>query len=133
LIRAAILRDPKPLRKVLAKKEFVELFGEPKARMDKKPSSIFGRDDQLKNAPKLEGVDKNHKDIDLLKFVLFFLYPFSAHMLHFTPPLLLLHARSAPLPLPRTRAYALLVPSTDPLDPPDAAPSPSRLTSTTMS
>ena len=37
--------------------------------MDGKRSSIFGGDDQLKNAPKVEGVDKKHKDIDLLKCV----------------------------------------------------------------
>lgn len=69
LIRAQILSDPQPLRDVLAKDEFVELFGEPKPRMDGKRSSIFGGDDQLKNAPKIEGVDKKHKDIDLLKCV----------------------------------------------------------------
>ncbi|BGP39879.1 hypothetical protein JCM10450v2_003851 [Rhodotorula kratochvilovae] len=67
LLRAQILSDPKPLRKILAKKEFVELFGEPKPRMDGKRTSVFGGDDQLKNAPKLEGVDKTHRDIDLLK------------------------------------------------------------------
>ncbi|GJN89157.1 hypothetical protein Rhopal_002131-T1 [Rhodotorula paludigena] len=67
LFRDAILRDPKPLRKVLAAKDFVELFGSDKPRMDNKRSSIFGGSDQLKNAPKLEGVDKTHKDIDLLK------------------------------------------------------------------
>ncbi|GAA5848078.1 hypothetical protein JCM9279_007444 [Rhodotorula babjevae] len=67
LIRAQILSNPKPLRKILAKEALVELFGEPKPRMDGKRSSIFGGDDQLKNAPKIEGVDKTHKDIDLLK------------------------------------------------------------------
>ncbi|GAA5876588.1 hypothetical protein JCM8547_002417 [Rhodosporidiobolus lusitaniae] len=67
LFRSAILQDPKPLRKILKEPEFVKLFGEPKPRMDGKHSSIFGWDDQLKNAPKLEGVDKTHKDIDLLK------------------------------------------------------------------
>lgn len=71
LIRAEILSNPKPLRKILAKEAFVELFGEPKPRMDGKRSSIFGGDDQLKNAPKIEGVDKTHKDIDLLKCVPF--------------------------------------------------------------
>ncbi|KPV75398.1 uncharacterized protein RHOBADRAFT_26723 [Rhodotorula graminis WP1] len=67
LIRAQILSNPKPLRKILAKEAFVELFGEPKPRMDGKRSSIYGGEDQLKNAPKIEGVDKTHKDIDLLK------------------------------------------------------------------
>ncbi|GAA6027313.1 hypothetical protein JCM8097_002584 [Rhodosporidiobolus ruineniae] len=67
LIRNQILRDSKPLRKQLAKPDFVELFGEPKPRMDKKRTSIFGWENELKTAPKLEGVDKTHKDIDLLK------------------------------------------------------------------
>lgn len=69
LIRNAILRDPKPLRKVLADKEFVRLFGSDKPRLDGKRGGIFNADDQLKNAPKIEGVDKTHKDIDLLKCV----------------------------------------------------------------
>ncbi|GAA5907852.1 hypothetical protein JCM5296_005802 [Sporobolomyces johnsonii] len=67
LIRNAILRDPQPLRDAIAEPEFVKLFGEPKARADKQRSNIFGGEDELKNAPKIEGVDKNHKDIDLLK------------------------------------------------------------------
>ncbi|GAA5980528.1 hypothetical protein JCM11641_006670 [Rhodosporidiobolus odoratus] len=67
LFRNSILSNPKPLRKALAEPAFVKLFGEPKPRMDKKRSSIFGAEDELKNAPKLEGVDKTHKDIDLLK------------------------------------------------------------------
>ncbi|GAA5820448.1 hypothetical protein JCM10212_006121 [Sporobolomyces blumeae] len=66
-IRAAILRDPKPLRDAISAPEFVQLYGNPKPRMDGKRTSIFGLSDQLKNAPKIEGVDKNHKDIDLLK------------------------------------------------------------------
>lgn len=66
-IRQAILNDPQPLRDVIGEKEFVELYGEPTPRMDGKRQSIFGLDDQLKNAPKLDGVDKTHKDIDLLK------------------------------------------------------------------
>ncbi|KWU46077.1 hypothetical protein RHOSPDRAFT_32069 [Rhodotorula sp. JG-1b] len=66
-IRDEILRDPAPLRKVLAAPEFVELYGSDKPRMDGKRTSIFGHSDQLKNAPKLPGVDKTHKDIDLLK------------------------------------------------------------------
>ncbi|GAA5989705.1 hypothetical protein JCM10908_000600 [Rhodotorula pacifica] len=66
-IRDEILRDPSPLRKVLAEPDFVELYGSDKPRMDGKRTSIFGHSDQLKNAPKLPGVDKTHKDIDLLK------------------------------------------------------------------
>ncbi|GAA5861603.1 hypothetical protein JCM3774_002642 [Rhodotorula dairenensis] len=66
-IRDEILRDPAPLRKVLAEPDFVELYGSDKPRMDGKRTSIFGHSDQLKNAPKLPDVDKTHKDIDLLK------------------------------------------------------------------
>ncbi|GAA5910738.1 DUF2461 domain-containing protein [Sporobolomyces salmoneus] len=66
-IRQAILDNPKRLRDVIAEKEFVELYGKPESMKDGGRRSIFGREDQLKNAPKLEGVDKTHPDIDLLK------------------------------------------------------------------
>ncbi|GAA6024398.1 hypothetical protein JCM8202_004700 [Rhodotorula sphaerocarpa] len=66
-IRDEILRDPTPLRSVLAEPKFVEMYGADKPRMDGKRTGIFGCSDQLKNAPKLPGVDKTHKDIDLLK------------------------------------------------------------------
>jgi len=75
-IRQAILDDPQPLRDVLAEKEFVKLYGKPEPKKDGTRTSIFGMSDQLKNAPKLPGVDKSHKDIDLLKWV-----PVSSHIL----------------------------------------------------
>lgn len=66
-IRDEILRDPAPLRRVLAEPAFIEKFGSDKSNQDGSRTSIFGHSDQLKNAPKLPGVDKTHKDIDLLK------------------------------------------------------------------
>lgn len=65
-IRAMILDDPRPLREVLANKDFVKWFGEPDPKAGKR-TSVFGHDDQLKNCPKMEGVTKDHPDIDLLK------------------------------------------------------------------
>ncbi|KII85602.1 hypothetical protein PLICRDRAFT_668628 [Plicaturopsis crispa FD-325 SS-3] len=55
-MRSHILRSPARLRAIIADPEFVAEFGE---------GSIFGREDELKTAPK--GVDKTHPDIDLLK------------------------------------------------------------------
>ncbi|GAA5878979.1 hypothetical protein JCM16303_007251 [Sporobolomyces ruberrimus] len=66
-IRQAILDDPQRLRDALGEEEFVKLYGKPEPKADGGRRSIFGLSDQLKNAPKLPGVDKNHKDIDLLK------------------------------------------------------------------
>jgi len=43
----------------------VRFFGDPKSDAKGGRSSIFGREDELKNAPK--GVAKDHPDIDLLK------------------------------------------------------------------
>lgn len=45
-IRNAILADPKPLRKVIAEKEFVKLFGEPKHKGVGVRNSIFGAEDE---------------------------------------------------------------------------------------
>ncbi|KAL1739352.1 hypothetical protein HDZ31DRAFT_49525, partial [Schizophyllum fasciatum] len=45
--------------------EFVEHFGEAKRQPKGERSNIFGMEDELKVAPK--GIDKNHRDIDLLK------------------------------------------------------------------
>jgi len=61
-IRQAILRDPQQLRDAISEKEFVKLYGKPEPRKDGGRQSIFGLSDQLKNSPKLEGVDKNHKE-----------------------------------------------------------------------
>ncbi|KAG8950841.1 hypothetical protein FRC04_007073 [Tulasnella sp. 424] len=64
-LRSNILRDSTPLRNVLSEKEFVKFFGAPKKHPKGERQSIFGHEDELKVAPK--GIDKNHKDIDLLK------------------------------------------------------------------
>ncbi|KZT26118.1 hypothetical protein NEOLEDRAFT_1132677 [Neolentinus lepideus HHB14362 ss-1] len=64
-IRNNILRSPARLRKILSHPEFVKLFGEPKPHPKGYRQSVFGFEDELKTAPK--GVDKEHKDIDLLK------------------------------------------------------------------
>lgn len=66
-MRQSILRDPSVLRDCISQPEFVELFGPPKPGPKGKRQNVFGHDDSLKVAPKLEGVDKTHKDIDLLK------------------------------------------------------------------
>ncbi|KAL4260269.1 Conserved hypothetical protein CHP02453 [Pleurotus pulmonarius] len=64
-IRANILRSPNRLRQVISKPEFVQWFGAAAPSADGERSNIFGMEDELKVAPK--GIDKNHKDIDLLK------------------------------------------------------------------
>uniref|UniRef100_D8Q672 Uncharacterized protein n=1 Tax=Schizophyllum commune (strain H4-8 / FGSC 9210) TaxID=578458 RepID=D8Q672_SCHCM len=64
-IRANIKRNPRRLREIISTPDFVEHFGEPKPQPEGERSNIFGMEDELKVAPK--GVDKNHKDIDLLK------------------------------------------------------------------
>ncbi|KAJ7220438.1 hypothetical protein B0H12DRAFT_312971 [Mycena haematopus] len=61
-IRSNIKRDPTRLRQTIAEPTFVKYFGEPKPG---ERSNIFGRDDELKVAPK--GIPKTHRDIDLLK------------------------------------------------------------------
>jgi uncharacterized protein (DUF2461 family) len=66
-MRQKILANPETLRDCISRPEFVELFGPPKAGPKGKRQNVFGHDDALKVAPKLEGVDKTHKDIDLLK------------------------------------------------------------------
>ncbi|KAL6298957.1 hypothetical protein BKA93DRAFT_830289 [Sparassis latifolia] len=64
-IRNNLLRSSARLRRVIAAPEFVKLFGPPKPNLKGGRQSIFGGDDELKVAPK--GVEKTHKDIDLLK------------------------------------------------------------------
>ncbi|KAF8225576.1 hypothetical protein L208DRAFT_1305679 [Tricholoma matsutake] len=66
-IRANILRTPTHLRlrTIISSQEFVAYFGEAKPPPDGGRQNIFGMEDELKVAPK--GVDKGHKDIDLLK------------------------------------------------------------------
>ena len=55
-IRSRIKRNLRRLRSLLKDPSFIEPFGQPKPG---KRSSIFGRDDELKNAPK--DVAKGHK------------------------------------------------------------------------
>ncbi|CAA7263392.1 unnamed protein product [Cyclocybe aegerita] len=64
-IRANIQRNPRRLRRIISSPEFVEHFGKAKPHPKGKQQNIFGQDGELKTAPK--GVDKDHKDIDLLK------------------------------------------------------------------
>ncbi|PPQ65078.1 hypothetical protein CVT24_003032 [Panaeolus cyanescens] len=64
-IRANIARNSRRLRRVISDPEFVRYFGEPHPHPNGERQNIFGHEDELKVAPK--GVDKDHKDIDLLK------------------------------------------------------------------
>ncbi|EGN93359.1 hypothetical protein SERLA73DRAFT_64115 [Serpula lacrymans var. lacrymans S7.3] len=64
-IRNHILHSSARLREILAEPAFVELFGKASPLPNGGRQSIFGMEDELKVAPK--GIDKNHKDIDLLK------------------------------------------------------------------
>lgn len=66
-LRQNVIRDPSRLRDVISRPEFVELVGPPKPHAKGTRQNVFGHSDALKVAPKLEGVDKTHKDIDLLK------------------------------------------------------------------
>ncbi|KAF7319340.1 hypothetical protein HMN09_00271600 [Mycena chlorophos] len=61
-LRSNIQRDPSRLRELISGKTFVKYFGKAEAGARQ---NIFGRDDELKVAPK--GIDKTHPDIDLLK------------------------------------------------------------------
>ncbi|KAF9045027.1 hypothetical protein BJ165DRAFT_1474861 [Panaeolus papilionaceus] len=64
-MRGNITRNSRRLRRVTSDPEFVKYFGEPHPHPTGERQSIFGHEDELKVAPK--GVDKDHKDIDLLK------------------------------------------------------------------
>ncbi|KAI0252866.1 hypothetical protein BJV78DRAFT_1199596 [Lactifluus subvellereus] len=64
-IRSHIQRNPSRLRRTINAPRFVENFGPAKPLSKGRRQNIFGRDDELKTAPK--GIDKDHKDIDLLK------------------------------------------------------------------
>ncbi|KAJ7805788.1 hypothetical protein B0H14DRAFT_2878515 [Mycena olivaceomarginata] len=61
-LRSNIQRDSSRLRRMITEPTFVKYFGEPKPGARR---NIFGRDDELKVAPK--GIPKTHEDIDLLK------------------------------------------------------------------
>ena len=64
-IRHHLLTEPARFRRVIGHQDFVRLFGPPKPHPKGKRQNVFGHDDALKVAPK--GVEKGHKDIDLLK------------------------------------------------------------------
>lgn len=77
-LRSHIKHSSANFRSIISAPEFVAHFGEPKPVTQSKSakkghsdvdffqrSNIFGREDELKVAPK--GIDKNHPDIDLLK------------------------------------------------------------------
>ncbi|GAC98166.1 hypothetical protein PHSY_005755 [Pseudozyma hubeiensis SY62] len=82
-IRRHILEDTQEaqaLKAAVSEPTFVKWFGEPKGQLKAKSKSkgkaqatnpqrcnLWGGDDELKVAPKIEGVDKTHKDIDWLK------------------------------------------------------------------
>lgn len=68
-IRTNLLHSSKKFRRIITAPEFVKYFGpaKPDGRGKGKRCNVFGAEDQLKVAPKIEGVDKSHKDIDLLK------------------------------------------------------------------
>lgn len=66
-IRHHFLTDPQRMRNTIGAPAFVKLFGEAKPHPKGGRQNVFGNEDALKVAPKLEGVDKTHKDIDLLK------------------------------------------------------------------
>ncbi|KAH0827808.1 hypothetical protein J3R83DRAFT_3433 [Lanmaoa asiatica] len=65
MIRNHIKHSSERLREVISEPEFVAHFGEARPHPKGKRQNVFGAEDELKTAPK--GVDKNHKDIDLLK------------------------------------------------------------------
>jgi hypothetical protein len=60
-----IQRDPSRLKAILAESSFTAFFGAARPAPDGARQSIFGRDDELKNAPK--GVAKDHPEIALLR------------------------------------------------------------------
>ncbi len=63
--RSHIKEDSQPLRDIISSSEFETYFGKAEVHPEGKRQNIFGLEDELKVAPK--GVDKEHKDIDLLK------------------------------------------------------------------
>ncbi|RPD75971.1 hypothetical protein L226DRAFT_485028 [Lentinus tigrinus ALCF2SS1-7] len=64
-IRSNIKRSSRRLRQVISAPDFEALFGPAQPHPKGERQNIFGMEDELKVAPK--GVDKTHKDIDLLK------------------------------------------------------------------
>lgn len=70
-LRRPELSSPLTLRREyqLNAPAFVKLFGpaKPGGKSGKQRSSVFGFEDELKVAPKIEGVDKSHPQIAWLK------------------------------------------------------------------
>ncbi|KAI8989033.1 hypothetical protein BD414DRAFT_485771 [Trametes punicea] len=64
-IRNNLLRSSRRLRRIISAPEFEALFGPARPHPKGARQNIFGFEDELKVAPK--GIDKTHKDIDLLK------------------------------------------------------------------
>ncbi|KAI0357690.1 hypothetical protein OH77DRAFT_1421782 [Trametes cingulata] len=64
-IRNNLLRSSRRLRRIISAPEFEALFGPARPHPKGLRQNVFGFEDELKVAPK--GVDKTHKDIDLLK------------------------------------------------------------------
>lgn len=65
-IRERLLQNPQPLRDAIGRPEFEAMFGKAKPHSTAgRRQNVFGHPDMLKVAPK--GIDKTHKDIDLLK------------------------------------------------------------------
>ncbi|KAI0649812.1 hypothetical protein C8Q79DRAFT_1006142 [Trametes meyenii] len=64
-IRNNLLRSSTRFRRIIAAPEFEALFGPARPHPEGGRQNVFGFEDELKVAPK--GVDKTHKDIDLLK------------------------------------------------------------------
>ncbi|KAI9633604.1 uncharacterized protein MKK02DRAFT_28411 [Dioszegia hungarica] len=64
-IRHHLLNTPERFRDVIGSEAFVDMFGPASPGKKGERRNVFGHEDALKVAPK--GVDKGHKDIDLLK------------------------------------------------------------------
>jgi uncharacterized protein (DUF2461 family) len=64
-IRHHLLNTPERFREVIGSEAFVDMFGPASPGKKGERRNVFGHEDALKVAPK--GVDKGHKDIDLLK------------------------------------------------------------------
>jgi hypothetical protein len=63
---AHLLRNPTRFRRLIGAPAFTRLFGAAAhPGVAGEVQNVFGREDELKNAPK--GVPKDHKDIDLLR------------------------------------------------------------------
>ncbi|KAM5546152.1 hypothetical protein V8D89_000278 [Ganoderma adspersum] len=64
-IRSNLQRSSRRFRQIISSPEFEALFGPAQPHQNGGRQNIFGAEDELRVAPK--GVDKTHKDIDILK------------------------------------------------------------------